>query len=120
MDWAIRERSAAQVTAHVLVWASYGTWSQPASKLRRYGLVVFLALVCAILGSLLVREKLAPSNVSLSERAGGLPEEMRWFWGPFLPPAEAPLVVIPNHPLLRAAHGGDSPATLNRSPSVRR
>ena len=30
MDWAIRERSAAQVTAVLLAWASYDTWSQPA------------------------------------------------------------------------------------------
>jgi hypothetical protein len=37
-----------------------------------------------------------------------------WFWEPFLPPAGPPLVVLPVHPLLRLAHGGDSPATWKR------
>lgn len=41
-----------------------------------------------------------------------LPESIEWFWSPFLSPSEAPLIVIPNHPLLRAAHDGDSPQTL--------
>src|SRR5262249_30618933 len=41
-----------------------------------------------------------------------LPEELDWFWHPFLPPAEAPIIAIPNHPLLRAAHDGDSAQTL--------
>ena len=39
----------------------------------------------------------------------GLPEDAAWFWQPFLPPAQPPLIVLPVHPLLRAAHGGDSP-----------
>jgi len=41
-----------------------------------------------------------------------LPDGIEWFWRPFLPPADAPLITIPNHPLLRAAHDGDSPQTL--------
>ena len=41
-----------------------------------------------------------------------LPAELNWFWQPFLPPADAPLITIPNHPLLRAAHDGDSAQTL--------
>jgi hypothetical protein len=41
-----------------------------------------------------------------------MPESLDWFWRPFLPPAEPPLIVIPNHPLLRAAHDGDSAQTL--------
>jgi hypothetical protein len=36
---------------------------------------------------------------------------MAWFWGPFLPPAPPPLVVVPVHPLLRAVHEGDSDRT---------
>jgi hypothetical protein len=43
-----------------------------------------------------------------------LPEGAAWFWQPFLPPTPPPLVVLPVHPLLRAAHGGDSAATLRR------
>jgi hypothetical protein len=41
-----------------------------------------------------------------------LPEGLEWFWKPFLPPADPPVIVIPNHPLLRAAHDGDSAQTL--------
>lgn len=44
--------------------------------------------------------------------APSLPEGLEWFWRPFLPPADAPLITIPNHPLLRAAHDGDSSQTL--------
>jgi hypothetical protein len=40
-----------------------------------------------------------------------LPDNLMWFWRPFITPSEPPMVVIPNHPLLRAAHGGDSPQT---------
>lgn len=36
---------------------------------------------------------------------------MEWFWGRFLPPAAPPLEVVPVHPLLRAAHDGDSERT---------
>src|SRR4029450_7469263 len=41
-----------------------------------------------------------------------LPEGLDWFWHPFLLPAQSPLIVIPNPPLLRAAHDGDSAQTL--------
>lgn len=37
-----------------------------------------------------------------------LSADAAWFWRPFLPPAQPPLVVLPVHPLLRAAHAGDS------------
>lgn len=36
---------------------------------------------------------------------------MEWFWGRFLPPAPPPLIVLPVHPILRAAHEGDSDRT---------
>jgi len=45
-------------------------------------------------------------------QVASLPDGIEWFWRPFLPPAEAPLITIPNHPLLRAAHDGDSSQTL--------
>ncbi|HEX3820517.1 MAG TPA: hypothetical protein VHW45_09300 [Candidatus Sulfotelmatobacter sp.] len=41
-----------------------------------------------------------------------LAESLDWFWHSFLPPSDAPLITIPNHPLLRAAHEGDSAQTL--------
>jgi len=42
------------------------------------------------------------------------PAGMEWFWRPFLPPATPPLIVLPVHPLLRAAHGGDSAKTWDQ------
>jgi hypothetical protein len=47
-----------------------------------------------------------------SLQGAALPDGLDWFWRPFLPPAGPPLIVIPNHPLLRAAHDGDSAQTL--------
>jgi hypothetical protein len=71
-----------------------------------------LAVACVVLASLLVfRGKPAPSAAG-AVAAAPMPESLRWFWGPFLPPAGAPLIVIPNHPVLRAAHDGDSAQTM--------
>ncbi len=67
-----------------------------------------LACGCAGLGFLLAR-RAAPAQVQ--HAAATLPANLDWFWHPFVPPADAPLIVIPNHPLLRAAHGGDSEQT---------
>lgn len=81
--------------------------------IRRDALVIGLAFVCGILGLLLFRERARvryPAQVQGG--ATTLPEGMDWFWKPFLPPAGPPLIVIPNHPLLRAGHDGDSPRTL--------
>jgi hypothetical protein len=83
------------------------------SQLRRWHLAVTaaLALACIVLSVLLaVRPKPAPAAAVAV--AAPMPESLRWFWGPFLPPATAPLIVIPNHPVLRAAHSGDSPQTV--------
>jgi len=77
-------------------------------------LLLTLTLLCLLLGTLLVREKYfvlhAPPPTAYS-----LPDSMMWFWEPFLPPAEPPLIVIPNHPMLRLGHDGDSPAALAQS-----
>jgi hypothetical protein len=69
---------------------------------------IVLACGCAALGILLAR-RAAP--VQAQHAAATLPANLDWFWRPFVPPADAPLIVIPNHPLLRAAHGGDSEQT---------
>jgi hypothetical protein len=83
---------------------------------RRNGLILGLAVGCLVLGLLLLRERFLVGHSSLNEAsASGFPKSMEWFWGPFLPPAAPPLIVIPIHPLLRAAHEGDSPATLKNS-----
>jgi len=68
-----------------------------------------LAVACIVLVALVMRSGHA-SAPAVSRAA--LPQELAWFWQPFLPPASAPLIVIPNHPLLRAAHDGDSAQTL--------
>lgn len=77
-------------------------------------LAVGLSAVCIVLAALLAGER---SRIrELEQRPlSALPENLEWFWRPFLRPAEAPIIVIPNHPLLRAAHGGDSPGTVSRS-----
>ncbi|MGA3031940.1 MAG: hypothetical protein ABSD70_01570 [Terracidiphilus sp.] len=82
---------------------------------RRFHLALtwILAAACLVLAALLtiaVRQsgKKTPSQIQVAS----LPDSLSWFWRPFLPPANAPLIVIPNHPLLRAAHDGDSAQTL--------
>jgi hypothetical protein len=76
-------------------------------------LVVGLSAVCLVLAVLLAHER-SRSSESAQRPLPALPENLEWFWRPFLPPEEAPIIVIPNHPLLRAAHGGDSPQTVSR------
>ena len=85
-------------------------WAPVATLLRKQGVAIGLATACAVFAVLWLR---AGSHAGLP--AATIPESAEWFWKPFLPPALPPLVVIPNHPLLRAAHEGDSPATLSRS-----
>jgi hypothetical protein len=75
-------------------------------------LVLILAGACVSLAVLLVREHSQAVRTSESLRVPKFPHELEWFWGPFLAPAPPPIIVIPNHPLLRAAHGGDSAQTL--------
>jgi len=96
------------------VSAALGGRDARAPRALRSPTVIALATLCLVLAVLLVRERLArqPSVVS---RVSALPETMEWFWKPFLPPAAPPLIVIPTHPLLRAAHDGDSQATLATS-----
>ena len=78
-----------------------------------------LAAGCLVLALLLVARGWRNGKVAQSVPAvTALPEDLEWFWRPFLPPAEPPLIVIPNHPLLRAAHGGDSPQTLARGHQI--
>ena len=71
-----------------------------------------LGVVTFLLALLLVYFIMKDYKAAVDTRAGKLPEELTWFWQPFLPPAEPPLITIPNHPLLRLAHDGDSPQTF--------
>ena len=76
-------------------------------------LVIALSATCVVLALLLAREM--SRNMELAQRPHPiLTENLEWFWRPFLPPADAPMIVIPTHPLLRAAHDGDSAQTISR------
>jgi len=87
-----------------------------AKKALSPGLLVLLVVACSILSVLYLRERARARGLARAQAAATtLPESMEWFWRPFLPPASPPLVVIPNHPLLRAAHEGDTAATLAHS-----
>jgi len=83
---------------------------------RRSGLhlalTLSLAVVCVVFGSILIARSKQVVKTAQSSPAAGLPDGLDWFWRPFFPPAGPPLIVIPNHPLLRAAHDGDSAQTL--------
>jgi len=84
----------------------------PTSRLP-WMLVSFLIVLCVVLGvalALVLRQN--ASSQARGADPSAIPAELHWFWGPFLPPSSAPLIVIPNHPLLRAAHDGDSPQTI--------
>jgi hypothetical protein len=81
---------------------------------RNNKLVLILSLLCLLLAALLIREKYFVQNFA-PQLPQYLPETMTWFWGPFLPPADPPLIVIPNHPMLRLRHEGDSLASLAQS-----
>ena len=82
-------------------------------------LTLTLAAACIMLALLLVvRGWRGGSSAHSALAVTALPEGLEWFWRPFLPPAEPPLIVIPNHPLLRAAHDGDSSQTLARGHEI--
>jgi hypothetical protein len=77
-----------------------------------YRLMVGFAVCCSLLAGWILRDLTVRSAAGKSPAR--LPDGAAWFWQPFLPPAQPPLIALPVHPLLRAAHGGDSPATLSR------
>jgi hypothetical protein len=73
-----------------------------------YWLTIVAAVCCALPAGWVLRGLMVPS--AAGNAPARLPDGAVWFWQPFLPPAPPPLIVLPVHPLLRAAHGGDSPA----------
>jgi len=93
-------------------------WEKPApanqtveSNRPRWELVYFLGALCLVLAAALVF-MWANRRVAGPAATAAVPDALQWFWKPFLPPAAPPLITIPNHPLLRAAHDGDSAQTL--------
>jgi hypothetical protein len=79
-----------------------------------YAVILVLTAICLVLTTLLwLREPSGRGGVSRSTTSlARLPKGLQWFWQPFMPPATPPVIVIPNHPLLRAAHEGDSQQTV--------
>ena len=101
--------------------AQEGRAEKPSSRsmLLAYALTLALATACAVLTILLIRERSRLETALLAQQARTkLPDALEWFWGPFLPPAPPPIIVIPNHPLLRAAHEGDSAQILAHSHEI--
>lgn len=89
---------------------------QPLSAWRprlHLALTLALATACVVL-ALLLAGSLRHDRTSASAQPApaAQSDDLAWFWSPFLSPGSDPVIVIPNHPLLRAAHDGDSPATL--------
>ena len=87
---------------------------------RRYRLAVAV-LATIVLAQLIIYFAFlrgGRSQSAVSSTTTPMSADLAWFWKPFLPPAAPPLIVIPNHPLLRAAHGGDSEQTLARSHEI--
>jgi hypothetical protein len=83
------------------------------------GLTLALAAACVLLAYFLIVHPPTGRTSPLTQPAAlSLPEDIGWFWRPFLPPASTPVIVIPNHPLLRAAHDGDSAQTLASSHEI--
>jgi len=76
-------------------------------------LTIVLGALCLALACMLIYNSWKAGQAEQPRaQVSSLPEGIEWFWHPFLPPAEAPLITVPNHPLLRAAHDGDSAQTL--------
>src|SRR5262249_21864952 len=91
---------------------------KPAVDRRYLRLIVILSILCLGLTAILIAGWLNRRSASLESRAQELPETLNWFWHPFVSTAEGPLITIPNHPLLRAAHDGDSAETLARGHEI--
>jgi hypothetical protein len=76
-----------------------------------WALAIIFGITCVALAGILVSGWNGRSPETHAQSAV-MPKSLAWFWKPFLPPSDAPIITIPNHPLLRAAHDGDSAQTL--------
>jgi hypothetical protein len=75
-----------------------------------WALAAFFGILCVVLAGLVALNW--NRNSPPRRAATSLPDSLQWFWQPFLSASDDPLITIPNHPLLRAAHDGDSAQTL--------
>jgi len=90
----------------------------PGRSRLHLAITIVLAVACLVLAFLVASGWRGRRAAESQPPVATLPESLDWFWRPFLPPADAPLIVIPNHPLLRAAHDGDSPQTIAASHEI--
>lgn len=77
-----------------------------------WALNLILGFLCVALAALLASKWSSQRSAPGHTQSARMPESLQWFWQPFLASSEGPLITIPNHPLLRAAHDGDSAQTL--------
>jgi hypothetical protein len=99
---------AAQGTRRADILSGSGRWQYP--------LILGLFAVIFGLSIMLNRDRVRMGTIAQAQQAvPKLPDELEWFWRPFLPPADPPIIIIPNHPVLRAAHNGDTAQTLAHS-----
>ena len=75
-----------------------------------WALATFFGVLCLVLTAVLALNFANHRGSLAATQSQALPDSLGWFWNPFL--TDSPLITIPNHPLLRAAHDGDSPQTL--------
>jgi hypothetical protein len=93
--------------------------SMPRRGIRAHlALIAILSVACFVLLFLLITRNSTVNKTANVAPVMNIAEELDWFWHPFLPPAEAPIIAIPNHPILRAAHDGDSTQTLARAHNI--
>lgn len=88
------------------------TLEQPPSSRLPWALAGIFGVLCIALAAMLAATWMNRRSVHPQAQISTLPDSLQWFWQPFLPPSQAPLITIPNHPLLRAAHDGDSAQTV--------
>jgi len=90
--------------------------SGPNRSFWRVVLPALLALLCVVLGYLLIRERTLPHNSPAASPA--LSEAAQWFWKPFLVAGSSPLVVVTSTPALRLATRRDSAQTLKQAYAI--
>jgi hypothetical protein len=91
------------------------TVSPPKWELEKM-VIVCLSVAVLFLLYLLLAKGRPPQQITPVERKSmALPAQMEWFWKDFMPPAQTPLVTMPNHPILRAVHESDPPAVISKA-----
>jgi hypothetical protein len=87
---------------------------RPAWRDPRNLLLLALAATCVFATVLWYEAVQKSRSEAVAKTPVRLSSHLQWFWQPFLASPRSPLVVIPVHPLLRAAHRGDSAKTASR------